>query len=192
VKAAKGDGFGENYALYFIDNAHHENPMRPIQRAHAISYGGALQQALRDLAAWVEKGVHPSDTAYTVTDTQVLLPDGASERRGIQPAIDLKANGGARAEVSVGEAVTLTATIEVPPGAGKVVSAQWDFEGAGDLSGGEQVASPAERISLTAEHAYSQPGTHFAVLRVASQRHGDAGTPYARVQNIARVRVVVS
>lgn len=192
VKAAKGDGFGENYALYFIDNAHHENPMRPIQRAHAVSYGGALQQALRDLAAWVEKGVHPSDTAYTVADTQVLVPDSAAERRGIQPVIDLKANGGERAEVAVGEPVKLTATIEVPPGAGKVVSAQWDFEGTGDMSGAEQVASPAERVSLTAEHSYSQAGTHFAVLRVASQREGNAGTPYGRVQNIARVRVVVS
>lgn len=30
----------------------------------------------------------------------------------------------------------------------------------------------------------------FAVLRVASQRDGDMQTPYARVQNIARVRVV--
>ncbi|MCB2061028.1 MAG: hypothetical protein KDE21_11005, partial [Novosphingobium sp.] len=192
VKAAKGDGFGENYALYFIDNAHHENPMRPIQRAHAISYGGALQQALRDLAAWVEKGVHPVDTVYTVADTQVLVPASAAERKGIQPVIDLKANGSLRAEVAVGEPVKLTATIEAPPGAGKVVSAQWDLEGTGDLSGAEQVASPAERVSLSTEHSYSQPGTRFAVLRVASQREGDAETPYARVQNIARVRVVVS
>ncbi|MCB2075595.1 MAG: PKD domain-containing protein [Novosphingobium sp.] len=192
VKAAKGSDFGDNYALYFVDNAHHENPMRPIQRAHAISYSGALQQALRDVAAWVEKGVHPSDTVYDVADTQVVVSAKAAERKGIQPVIDLKANGGARAEVTVGEPVKFTATIEAPPGSGQVVSAQWDFEGAGEFSENEEVASPGARVNMTAEHAYSQPGTHFAVLRVASQREGDMQTPYARVQNIARVRVVVS
>ena len=40
-------------------------------------------------------------------------------------------NGGERAEVAVGEVVTFTARIEVPPAPGRVVSAKWDFEGVG-------------------------------------------------------------
>jgi len=190
VKAAQGDAFERNYALYYVDNAHHENPMRPIQRAHAVSFGGALQQALRDLAAWVGMGQRPSATVYKVIDTQVAVPAAAAERKGIQPVIDFKVNGAQRADVPAGEPVTFTATIEVPPGAGKVVSAEWDFEGAGNFPVAEPLASPGERISLEASHSYAQPGTRFAVLRVTSQREGDAGTPYGRVQNIARVRVV--
>ena len=46
-------------------------------------------------------------------------------------------------------------------------------------------------VSVKATHAYSQPGAYFPVLRVTSQREGDLKTPFARVQNLGRVRVVV-
>jgi hypothetical protein len=192
AKASLGEAFDDNFALWYIDNAHHENPLTAEQRAHVVSFGGALQQALRDLAAWVEKGVKPSETAYRIVDTQVQVPAAAAERRGVQPVIDLKANGGARAEVAAGEPVTFTAAVEVPPGAGRVVAAEWDFTGAGDFPIAERLASAEQRVELSATHSYAEPGTHYAVLRVASQRDGDMRTPYARVQNIARVRVVVS
>jgi hypothetical protein len=192
VKAALGGDFEDNFALWFIDNAHHENPLTALQRAHVVSYGGALQQALRDLAAWVEKGVKPSETAYKIADTQVVVPKSAAERKGVQPVIDLKANGGARAEVAIGEPVSLTATIEVPPGAGKVVSAQWDFEGRGDFPDAAEIGEPRDRITLSASHSYARAGTYFAVLRAASQRQGDKTTPYGRVENLARVRIVVT
>ena len=192
VAAAMGEGFAENFALYFIDNAHHENPMTPLARSHAVSYGGALQQGLRDLAAWVEDGVRPLETAYRIEDTQVLVPAAAADRKGIQPVIALSANGSERAEARSGEAVRFAATIEAPPGSGKIVAAEWDIEGAGEFADAADIGFPAERIVLTEEHAYAQPGTWFAVLRVTSQREGDAETPYARVLNIARVRVVVS
>ena len=191
VKAALGSEFDDNYALYFVDNAHHENPQTPLARAHTVSYGGALQQALRDLAAWVEEGRHPSNSVYEIVDSQVVVPASAAERKGIQPVISLEANGSARAEVSVDEPVHFTATIEVPPEAGKVVSAQWDFEGAGNFPLAHSLAQPEPSVSIAAEHVYRRPGTYFAVLRVASQREGDRHTHYGRVQNIARVRVVV-
>ena len=92
-----------------------------------------MQQALRDLAKWVEEGVHPSDTVYKIEDSQVLVPVTAEKRKGIQPVIDLKANGSERAETGAGHEVTFEATIEVPPGTGKVVSAEWDFAGTGDF-----------------------------------------------------------
>ena len=192
VRAELGPDFEDRFALYFVDNAHHENPKTPIARTHAVSYGGALQQALRDLAVWVEEGRRPSETAYRVADAQVELPPGAAERRGIQPVIALEADGATRAEVSVGQAVSFRATVEVPPGAGKLVSAEWDFEGAGEFPVVADLAVPEARVDLAADHAYARPGTYFAVLRVASQREGDVSTPYGRVQNLARARVVVT
>jgi hypothetical protein len=185
-----GEGFADEAAIWFIDHAHHENPMTPLARAHAVSYGGALQQALRDLARWVEEGVRPTDTNYRIEDSQVVVPKSARERGGIQPVVALAANGGDRAEVRSGEPVRFEASVEVPAGAGEVVSAEWDFEGAGEFSAAAGF-TPSERLVLSAKHAYDKPGTYFPVLRAASQREGDPDTPYGRVQNIGRVRVVV-
>ncbi|MFA7603134.1 MAG: hypothetical protein WCY29_09015 [Novosphingobium sp.] len=191
VKTARGADFDDSFALWFVDRAHHENPLTPLQRTQVASYSGALQQALRDLAAWVETGRKPSETRYEVVDTQVVVPRSAAARGGVQPVVDLAANGGARAEVRAGEPVALTATIEVPPGAGKVVSAEWDLDGTGTFTPAE-IGAPAERVTLSASHSYARPGTHFAVIRVGAQRQGDARTPYARVLNLARARIVVT
>jgi hypothetical protein len=155
------------------------------------SYSGALQQALRDLAAWVETGRKPSETRYRVVDTQVVVPDGAQERGGVQPVVALRANGGPRAEVRAGEPVALTAEIAVPPGAGLVVSAEWDAEGTGTFEAAE-IGTPAQSVTLSATHSYAAPGTYFAVVRVAAQREGDPVTPYGRVLNLARARIVVT
>jgi hypothetical protein len=190
VQGAIGPAFDENFAIWFIDRAHHENPLTPLQRTQVASYSGALQQALRDLATWVETGRKPNETQYEVVDSQVIVPAGAAARGGVQPVVELRANGGERAEVAPGDPVTLTATIEVPPGAGKVVSAEWDLEGTGTFTPAT-IAAPAERLSLTASHVYARPGTYFAVVRVGAQRDGDVHGRYARVLNLARARIVV-
>ena len=191
VAAAMGAGFERDFALYFVDNGHHENPQTPLQRTHVVSYGGALQQSLRDLAAWVERGERPSETRYRIADSQVLLPDDAAGRMGIQPVIRLEADGGAMAEARVGEAVTLIGVIEAPSGSGKIVSAEWDFDGAGEFAERADIGEPAANVTITARRAFSTPGTYFPVLRAALQREGDPRTAYARVQNLARVRIVV-
>jgi hypothetical protein len=46
-------------------------------------------------------------------------------------------------------------------------------------------------MTLTTAHSFAEPGTYFPTLRVASQRTGDTDTPFTRVQNLGRVRVVV-
>jgi hypothetical protein len=191
VKEALGSAFEDNFVLWFIDHAQHDNPGTTAAHAHTVSFAGALQQALRDLSAWVEKGVRPSDTKYEVKDSQVQVPPSANERQGIQPVIQLSANGGVRAEVAINQSVTFTATIEVPPNTGKIVAAQWDFEGVGTYPVVATLDTPQPLIRLSATHSYSKPGTYFAVLRAASQRQGDARTLYARIENIARARVVV-
>ena len=191
VKAALGPKFDDSFALWYIDNANHENPLTTRANAHIVSYSGALQQGLRDLATWVETGKHPGNTAYHVVDTQVQVPPRAQTRGGIQPTVELRANGGTHAMVKAGEKVSFTVVIEVPPTAGKIVSAEWDFAGAGTYSERAQIGAPDERATVTATHSYASPGTYFAVMRVASHRKGDQHTNYARVQNLARVRVVV-
>jgi hypothetical protein len=104
----------------------------PAISTRVVSYAGVLQQALRELANWVEKGVSPpQSTDYHVLDGQVVVPPTAAARRGIQPVVTLTANGGPRAEVGAGEPVQFTATVEVPPQTGTIVSAEWDFEGDG-------------------------------------------------------------
>jgi len=191
VRASLGEGAGEQFALWFVDNAHHENPMTALARTHAVSYGPALKQALRDLASWVEQGIRPSETSYRVEDTQIVVPASATDRKGIQPVVELRANGGARAEVGVGELVHFEGTIESPPGAGPIIAAEWDFEGAGTFDDVAHVGEPRDTVRVTAVHAFDTPGTHFVVLRGALQREGNASSPHCRIQNLARVRVVV-
>jgi hypothetical protein len=190
VKGAIGTDFDDSFALWFIDRAHHENPLTALQRTQVASYSGALQQALRDLATWVETGKKPTETNYSIVDTQVIVAASATGRGGVQPVVDLTANDGVCARVKAGEVVNLMATIEVPPDAGKVVSAEWDFEGSGTFRPAE-IGPPATRVTLPASHSYATPGTYFAVVRVGSQREGDAATPYGRVLNLARARIVV-
>jgi hypothetical protein len=161
-----------------------------------VSYTGVLQQALRDVSAWVEQGlVPPPSTTYEVVDGQVRVPPNAVGRRGIQPVVRLEANGRNRAEVGVGETVHFTGVIEVPPATGTVVHAEWDFEGDGDFPEVQEFGdtdSAYSELRVTARHAFSQPGTYLPALRATSQRQGDAKTPFGRVQNLGRVRVVVT
>jgi hypothetical protein len=191
VKSEIGSRFDSDFALWFIDHAQHDNPHTAIARAHAVPLGPALQYGLRELARWVEQGIKPADTAYRVNDGQVEIPETAAERGGVQPVVDLKANGGASAEVAVGEAVSFEGVIEVPSRAGKVVAADWDFEGTGDYPVASDIGEPAGRVALTASHAFARPGTYFAILRGTSQRESNVATPHCRIENIARVRVIV-
>jgi hypothetical protein len=46
-------------------------------------------------------------------------------------------------------------------------------------------------VTLKASYSFAKPGTYFPTLRVASERKGDSASPYARIQNLGRVRVVV-
>jgi hypothetical protein len=160
-----------------------------------ISYIGALHQALRDLADWVERGVAPPEsTNYKVVDGQVVIPPSAGERGGIQPVVSVTANGSERAEVAPGETVTLVAKVSVPPHAGRIVAAAWDFDGKGTYPSTVDLAkaqSSGNDLTITVTHGFAQPGTYFPVLRAALQRKGDQRTNYGRIQNLGRVRVVV-
>ena len=72
-----------------------------------------------------------------------------------------------------------------------MVIAEWDFVGAGNYPNPATVSPIRPEVYLDATFTYYSPGTYFPVLRATSQREGDPDTPFARIDNIGRVRVVV-
>ena len=187
-----GGELDDNFRLWFTDNALHGDDETQESPTHTISYLGVLHQALRDLSRWVEEGVAPPpSTSYEVVDGQVVVPAEASLRRGIQPVVSLTVDGEARADVAVGTAVTFHATAQVPEGTGVIVTVEWDFDGAGSFPTAESIAV-GERVEVERRFSFAAPGVYFPTVRVAAHRSGDRASPYARVQNLARVRVVVT
>ncbi|MFX1481054.1 MAG: hypothetical protein ACFFCI_23480, partial [Promethearchaeota archaeon] len=200
IKGILGEKFDDNYRLWYIDHSMHVPPVvsrfdtPPVITTRIINYGGVLQQALRDLSAWVEKGIAPpASSVYKMRGAQVELPPTAKERKGIQPVVNLTVNGGDRAEVNVGKKVKFSAVIETPPDTGYLVGAEWDFEGAGDYPVTEKLKDTrSTHVEVKTTYLFSEPGTYFPAIRVTSHRQGDPKTRHARIQNIGRVRVVVT
>jgi hypothetical protein len=198
VKAFLGDRTDDNFRLWYTENAlHGDHPDQLDDVTHAVSYIGVLQQALLDLSAWVEKGVAPAATTnYRIEDGQVVIPAVADERKGIQPVVSATANGGKRADIAAGRTVTFGVTVEIPQGQGQLVKAEWDFDGSKtyahtvDLSGAK-VTNDGNHVEFASQHTFEKPGTYFPTVRVVSQRNGDKETPYTRILNLDRVRVVV-
>jgi hypothetical protein len=192
VRVALGNRFDDNFRIWYNDNADHlEGPVTGLRATRLIEYTGILQQAVRDLSAWVERGVAPpGSTQYDVADGQIQVPARATQRGGIQPVVDLTVNGANRIDVVAGQRVTFKARIQAPPATGKLVATEWDFNGTGTFTT-EPIGVPAPIVDAQAAFTYSKPGTYFPVLRATSQRDGDPSTPFARAQNLGRVRVVV-
>lgn len=195
VKANLGDKTDENFRLWYTDRALHGDLSKQEDPTRTVSYLGVLQQALRDLSAWCEKGIEPaSSTQYKIEDGQVIVPFGANERKGIQPVVNLTVNANKKVETKIGKTVSFEAIVKVPKGTGKIVSAEWDFEGQGTFPIKAQNIVFDEEKGLTTlkmTYKFTKAGTYFPTLRVASQREGDAQTPFARIQNLDRVRVIV-
>jgi hypothetical protein len=193
VEANLGAKTDNSFRIWMTDHALHGDSSKQEDPTRTVSYLGVLEQALRDLSMWVEKGIAPpASTSYRIDDGQVIVPSVAASRKGIQPVVAVTANGGAKSVIKAGQTVTFTATITAPPGTGGIVSAEWDFDGAGIFPVKSRlVGVPKARVTLTQTYRFAKPGTYFPALRVASQRQGDTATPYARIQNLGRVRVVV-
>ena len=175
-----------------------------------VSYLGSLQQALLDLSDWVERGIEPAkSTSYTISDGQVILPQSAAQRNGIQPVVTLTANGEKATVVKINEPVSFIAEVEIPSGMGKLTHAAWNFEGlpddSGESNGWSFSNSPVfpvmadfdrenqsdEKVLICGSYQFSEPGIYFPTLRVAAQRNGNPETPFTQIQHLDRVRVVV-
>lgn len=199
IKKAIGEKTAhERFRLRVTEHAQHVSArfiprgLAPVPTTRLIDYQPHIEQGLADLIAWVEKGVDPAGTNATFVDGKVVLPPTAAQRGGIQPVVRASANGKTRADVKVGQAVTLTVDAEVPPGTGTVIVAEWDFDGEGKFPFQHEVDGKAKSVKLSTTHAFDKPGTYFPAVRVISHREGDVKSPVRRVENLGRVRVVVT
>jgi hypothetical protein len=202
AQAALGSSFNDSFRQWYMDNADHDpNGPAATNAADAadliVSYLGEVEQALLDLDAWVAKGIQPpaSSNYFIDSDDQVQLPATAAQRRGVQPTVTLSAKGtgapGTSIDVATGQPVTFSVKAQVPPGTGKIVSVQWDFLGDGTYPDSTPLTHIGPVVNLRTSYTFTQPGTYFVTVRVASQRNGDTNTPYGLIQNLAQVRVVV-
>lgn len=187
--------------VWFNENAMHltgpqvvEGPV-PVRSTRFVDYRGHVHQALRDTIAWVEAGTEPPpDTAVEwSTDGALGLPSTAAERRGIQPVVSAAIDGRDRADVRVGDAVTIEAHAATPPGCGTIVDIEWDVDGTGTFAFREHgIDGSRAEMHATRTVTYETPGVHFPCVRVSAHRDGDVESPQRRIINLARVRVVVT
>jgi len=190
VQEHLGSATDEHFRLWFTDNALHGDDELQESPLRTVSYLGVLHQALRDLSRWVEEGVAPpASTNYEVVDGQVTVPSDAPRRRGIQPVVSLTVNGGLRADAATGDQLTFRAVAEAPEGTGVIIEVAWDFDGSGRFAEAEPVP-PGARVVVERRRSFAEAGTHFPAVRVVAQRDGNPTNPFARLQNLARVRVV--
>jgi hypothetical protein len=168
VKANLGERLDDNFRVSFTEHALHGDVDEQEDSTHTVPYTGVLQQALRDVSAWVEKGIAPpASTAYKVVDGQIVVPSAAAERKGVQPVVSVTANGQARADVSTAVPVTFVATVQMPPGAGKMVNARWEFEGEKDFPLVQEI-KPSDVVLAAPAHPCSptEPGTPEAATSI--------------------------
>lgn len=206
-KVIESRGNTDDFRLYYMENCMHGD-VAWLENNMITNYVGALQQALLDVSAWVEKGIEPlPDTIYHYDNGQIFVPDNAKERRGMQPVISLTANGETCLHVKAGTPVEIQMKALLPEGAGRISEVRFAAE---DLrkfpSMTDQNALDAYPVESTFEvikenglagakasfvHTYTEPGTHFASVRVRSTRNERDDDTFAQVRNIGRVRIVV-
>ncbi|WP_435358013.1 hypothetical protein, partial [Emticicia sp. SJ17W-69] len=194
VKEQLGTETDNNFKLWYTENALHGDLASQLgDPTHAVSYTGVLQQALLDLSDWVEKDIEPAkSTVYKIENGQVIVPTSASERKGIQPIPNLLVNGKKRADIKSGKTLTFVATIDIPTNSGKIVAADFDFDGSGKFATqGKIVTKNSSTAIVQVTRKFDKKGTFLPTIRVALQREDDAKTAFTRIQNLDRVRVVV-
>lgn len=193
VRSAIGKAaFDRNFRVYFNDHAdHQEAPVTGVRATYLITFWGMVEQAVVDAAAWVENGTEPPvSTQYGIDGGQVVLPPTADQRRGVQPTVDLTVRNSRTVQIKAGQQVQFQGRIVAPDGTGAIVATAWDFQGDGTYT--EDAAShPRSSLNVQVTHRFDTPGVYYVALRATAQRDGSV-SPYTQVQNLDRVRVVVT
>ncbi|KQP70019.1 hypothetical protein ASF40_09280 [Microbacterium sp. Leaf288] len=190
VREHRGADADEHLRVWMVDRAFHADVSGAELPTHTVSYLGVVHQALRQVAAWAEDGIEPaSSTQYEVVDGQVRI---TSPHRpgGVQPIVSLTVDGSERAEVTVGEEVELGVSAATVDAQSRIVEVRWDLDDSGEFAVRSDVTATTE-VDQSIRHSFSEAGTHFVSVKVTAQQHGDTETPFARVDNLARVRIVV-
>lgn len=152
---------------------------------------GIFQQSIQDLMAWAEQDIAPPrSTQYTIHNGQVVPAPKAADRHGLQPVMQLTAEGNRRAMVGVNEPVNLTARIEMPPNTGSIVQYSWTLNGTEEAP--VNLTEPQPEISINRTVTFDKPGAYTVRLTVHGQRDGQLD-PADRtlVRNFKDIRVVV-
>ena len=109
---------------------------RPVRTTRIVNYGGVLEQALRDLAAWVEKGAAPPASTKLPGDRR----PGVRARRGVgapgRPT-DRRRDRRTAAHAPTSPWVRRSTSPQWSKrrrAPGTVVSAEWDFDGSGEFA----------------------------------------------------------
>ena len=194
VQSVRGGVDSDYMRLWYFDNCLHDDITASANELYATTYIAGLKQALIDLADWVEKGIAPAaSTNYDVNVGSVTVPEDADCRAGIQPVVQLFANGSKCAHVVAGEPVFFKALAKVPGNTGKLTSVEFSFEGDTKFSikGEFELSKDGKCGTVGVMHTFEQPGTYFAVVRVKAERRGDKGQLFTQIRNIDRVRIIV-
>jgi hypothetical protein len=169
--------------FYMHDNGRH---------ARGGGEEGVFQQSIQDLMAWAEKGVAPPpSTRYTIRNGQVIPAKDAVERHGLQPVMDLTANGTSRVSIGTNQPVSLAARLEMPPKTGQIVKYTWTITGMPDAA--TVIDKPKPQVEVNRSVTFDKPGTYVIRLTVNGQRDGLLNPAnQTLMQNWQEVRVVVN
>lgn len=189
------EGNVEQYCrLWYFDNTLHGDSEKDADNLHVVTYLAGLKQALIDLAAWVEKGIEPLPSSnYKIDVGCVKISESATERGGIQPVVHLTVNSNKCVHVKAGQGVCFHAKAEVPEGAGKLISMEWNFEGESIFEeiNNMELSVDGNKESGKVMHTFDKPGIYFPVVRVKSERNGSRKNFFTQIKNIDRVKIIV-
>jgi hypothetical protein len=208
VKTMLITGMGDNLAWPVFNASYAEEVQKTLGAAKANSMfrfylhdngrhttgggqPGIFRQSIIDLMAWVEKGIAPPPSSvYSIKNGQVILAPKAADRHGLQPVMELTANGSPRATVGVNQPVDLVAKLEMPPKTGKIVQYTWTIA---DTAGAPtSIAKPQPLVNVNHTVTFDKPGTYVVRLTVNGQRDGLVDpTDQTLLENFKEIRVVV-
>lgn len=159
-----------------------------------ISGTGIFNQSLLDLIAWVEQGIAPKPSSrfsFQLPLTQVILAEQAGGRLGLQPVINLTANGNVdRATVGVNQPVNFAVKLQMPPTTGKITQYSWTIPGVTEPA--TVLATPQPLVNVTRTLTFATPGERVIRITVNGQRDGNnAPANQTLSPNFKEVRVVV-
>lgn len=192
VKENTGDHFNQCFRLWYVDHSLHDDREATVDELHFTSYSGALRQAILDLTSWVEKGIEPAPTSnYEVVDGQIILPETANQRKGIQQVVRLTANGQECTTVKAGEDIMFRTEIEVPDKIGAVTKVEWSFDGEPVFKETSEFIKEGDIYISEKRYAYQEAGKHYAVVRVLVSRHGQEEDMFTQIKEIKRAGIIV-
>ena len=163
-----GDALADHYRLWFNEHAAHLpasfNPpgAPPVATTRLVDYGGSLEQALRDLMAWVEDGTDPpKESGYVLDDDQrlTLAADARPIAAGCSRSCAPRPMARSAPMSPSGSSVTLTVDAETPPGGGTIIGVEWDFDGTGAYPFAHDGVDGSQRaVRLETTHHFDRAG----------------------------------